>query len=148
MARVEQTPDKSRLYPHDAILFRFPRNGRRGRVSCQQGRVLQPMRSAMLGCFRLIRHLRRNRRPSGERRPTRDEPWQDEFPPYSLSFLRYQETIAAGQPFPHLVRPHLPLPPEMEVVVCPGFVVADNPPGVVPGSVKRVRLPGTRLTPL
>ena len=32
---------------------------------------------------------------------------------------------------------------EMEVVVCPGFVVADNPPGVVPGSVKRVRLPWT-----
>jgi hypothetical protein len=83
--------------------------------------------------------------PLHERRPSRDEPWLDESPPNSLDFLRYKETIVAGQLTAQLVLPQPPQPPEMEVVVCPGFVIADNPPGVTPGSVKVVNLPGTGL---
>jgi hypothetical protein len=88
--------------------------------------------------------------PIHERRPTRGEPWLDESPPYSHSYLRYPETIGAGPlAFPSSLPPPLPhLPPEMKVVVCPGFVVADDPPAVTSGSTKVVNLPGTPLTPL
>jgi hypothetical protein len=82
-----------------------------------------------------------------ERRPTRDEPWLDESPPYSHSYLRYQETIGPTLAYPPPPPPPLPPLPQMKVVVCPGFVIADNPP-VAPGSIKVVTLSGTTLTPL
>jgi hypothetical protein len=68
------------------------------------------------------------------RRPTRDE--------QPLDWFRYREPIAGASPAP-LVFPLMP-PAAMEVIVCPGFVVADDPP-VVAGSVKEVSLPGTGL---
>jgi hypothetical protein len=76
-----------------------------------------------------------------KRRPTRSELELDNF--------RDEEQITAGQTDP-LTYPQLP-PEEMRVVVCPGFVLADDPPTVpptVPGDPKTVDLPDTPYTPL
>jgi hypothetical protein len=76
--------------------------------------------------------------PIHERRPSRDERWLDPF--------RFGETISTtilpGQLVQLVLPSTAPLPSaEMGVVVCPGFVAGDGPPG----SVKEVRLPGTAL---
>jgi hypothetical protein len=79
-----------------------------------------------------------------KRRPSRSERELDKF--------RDQEKITAGQTDPLIYpQPPAPEPPgfleDMRVVVCPGFVLADDPP-TVPGDPKTVDLPGTPYTPL
>jgi hypothetical protein len=76
--------------------------------------------------------------PIHARRPSRNERWLDPF--------RFSETISTtilpGQLVQLVLPSNAPLPSaEMGVVVCPGFVVADDPP-VAAGSVKEVNLPG------
>jgi hypothetical protein len=78
--------------------------------------------------------------PIHKRRPTRDEQWFDTF--------RHDERITGAANSPLVFPPGALLPTaEMGVVVCPGFVVADDPPAITPGSVKVVPLPGTGLDP-